>query len=171
MDNDRKTLQKLVRYSLLASIAILLQISVVFFPGLGTMLGPFNTLPIALAAYISPRGGLFCYVVATWLTLTIVPTEVPILALCTGPLGIALGWGLHRSLPRTAVILTGAAMFTTGMFLITKLLGVPFFAFAAGRGFTTMLLIYAGFSLVYSYAWIGVVERVVRQLGRMGVRL
>lgn len=171
MNNDSKALQKLVRYSLLASIAILLQISVVLFPGVGAMFGPFNTLPIALAAYISPKGGFLCYIIATWLTLMIVPTAAPILALCTGPLGIALGWGLHYSLPRMATVLTGATMFTAGILLMTQLLGVPFFTFAAGRGFTTTLLIYAGFSLIYSYAWVRFVKRVVGQLERMGVRL
>lgn len=171
MNKDPKTLQKLVRYSLLASTATLLQISIVFFPGIGRMFGPFNTLPIALAAYISVRGGLLCYVIATWLTLTIVPTEAPILALCTGPLGIALGWGLHRSLSKNTLILIGGATFTCGMFLITKLLGMPFFVFAAGRGFMTVFLIYAGFSLLYSYAWVGLMKRVVRQLRNMGVRL
>lgn len=167
-----KALQSLVRYSLLASITTLLQISVVLLPGVGHILGAFNTLPIAIATYISPQGGILCYLVSLWLTLVIAPSETPLLALCTAPLGVFIGWGLTRSFPKSGTIVIGTISFTIGMFLITKLLGIPAFGpVLAGNTFTTMLLFYAGFSFVYSWAWFGLVEKVIRQLQRLGVKL
>ncbi len=172
MKTESNTLQNLVRYSLLASIATLLQISVIFLPGLGRILGAFNTLPIALAARISPRGGILCYIISTWLTLVMIPSEAPLLVLCTGPLGVALGWGLHLSAGKRKTALSGALIFMCGLLLITLLLGLPVFGpILQGKGLIIMLGFYAGFAWVYSYAWLRMVKKMVGQLERMGVRL
>lgn len=166
------SLRNMVRYSLLASVATMLQMSAVLFPGPGRILAAFNTLPIALAAYIGPRGGFFCYLVSAWLAMTIMPAEMPVLVLCTAPLGLVLGWGVHYSLKDPVVILAGTITFAAGMALMTLLLGIPAFGpLFAGKKFPVMFGFYTSFALAYSWAWLGLVKKIIRQMSKVGLDL
>lgn len=169
---NQKALRNLVRYALLASLATLMQVSAGFFPGPGHVIGAFNTLPVALAAYISPLGGFFCYLVSGWLTFSIMPSEMPILTLCTAPLGLALGTGMHFDAKKLFTILGGSILLTGGMVILTTLLGIhPFSKILTGQGFTVVLVMYFVFSLVYSYSWYHFARRIVYQMQSLGFTL
>lgn len=165
--NKYTEIQKLVRYSLLASITTLLQLSAIFFPGPGHILSAFTTLTVAIAAYMGPRGGIFCYVISTMLTFMLQPSELPLLALCTAPLGLILGWSLHYRFYKLLTVLAGTVILTNGLLIITFILGVPAFgALLFNSGYWTNITIYACFSFVYSYAWYGFVKQIIGNLGR-----
>lgn len=169
---NRQALRNLVRYSLLASIAALMQASAGFFPGPGHVLGAFNTLPIAMAAFISPKGGLFCYIISSWLTFIIMPAQMPLLILCTAPLGLALGTGIHFNAKMSFCIISSAVILTMGMAVLTVILGIPAFgSILKGKGFGIILSFYTCFALVYSYAWYNFAGRIIYQLNKLGLKL
>ena len=167
LKNKNVSVTDLVRYSLLASLTGLLQVSAALFPGPGNMLSFFSTLPIALAAYISPSGGLACAVISGWLTLVIRHVGLPAFALIMAPLGLAAGTGLHYSVKRSGAILAGAAAVTAGLLFITYVLGFPAFGYSLEQSTILVALpFYASFSLVYSYAWYNFIKKVINRLTR-----
>ncbi|PKM80360.1 MAG: hypothetical protein CVU89_14215 [Firmicutes bacterium HGW-Firmicutes-14] len=167
MKNQRKTagIRDLVRYSLLASFAALLQVAATLFPGPGHVLSAFSTLPLALASYIAPGGGAASLVIAAWLVLVIQPADLITFLLFTGPLGLVLGWGLHNRAGTPAVVLAGAATLTAAMVFMTHVLGAPFFReFLYNKTTVTVIFTYAAFALLYSWSWVRFLKKVFGRL-------
>lgn len=161
------SVRNLVRYSLLASLTALMQVSAGLFPGPGHVVSAFGTLPVAVAAFLSPRGGVACFIISAWLTLIVLPAELPTLALGTAPLGLIIGLGLHYSLAAPVVIITGAVHLTMAMLFMTLVLGIPVFgSYLDSSAIFTLTAVYGGFSLLYSTAWLGFIKKVVFRLTR-----
>jgi len=157
------------RFSLLASLTALMQIAPGLIPGPGHVLSALGTLPVAVAAFISPRGGMLVAFVSAWLTFMVQPSEAPILILCTGPLGVILGTGLHRSARPITSIVMGTLTLGSGVLVLTFGLGMPAFGpllsdsnIIIFTGFVT------GFSLLYNWAWFRFLRSLLKKLGRTG---
>ncbi|WP_418790430.1 hypothetical protein [Phosphitispora sp. TUW77] len=165
MKNKNISVTSLVRYSLLASLTGLLQVSAALFPGPGNMLSFFSSLPIALAAFISPWGGVACTIISGWLTLLIRPVGLPAFALIMAPLGLVIGISLHYSTKPQGAILAGTAAVTTGLLFITYVLGFPAFGYSLEKStIFAVLPFYASFSLIYNYAWYNFIKKVLIRL-------
>lgn len=167
--NEQKSIsvQNLVRYSLLATLAAMCQVSGSFFPGPGYVLSAFSTLPVAMAAYINPVGGIYCAVVASWLTFMLQPVEVIWLLLNTAPLGLVIGAGLHWSWRPQLIVLAGTFTLTSAMLFTTYILGIPSFGKIVDPARIWLVItVFAGFSAVYAFAWLRFIRKFVRRLER-----
>jgi hypothetical protein len=80
-----------------AAFAILLQSSPVFLPGIGLLLSPFASLPIALASAASIYLGIITMLSSASILLLISPQEAVIFLLATGLLGLVLGASYNKS--------------------------------------------------------------------------
>ncbi len=172
MDNKITVpVRSLVRYSLLASLAALLQASGGFFPGPGHVLSAFSALPVAVAGFMSPWGGVACFAVSVFLTFVIQPAEAIILVFCNAPLGLVIGWGLHHSYRIFNVTLAGTVVLTTGMLILTFGLGFPVFGpIPVERSILTLLPLYTGLAFVYTYAWFRFSQGMIKRLIRTGFK-
>ena len=161
------SVRELTRYSLLASLTGLLQVSAALFPGPGNMLSFFSTLPIAMAAFMNPWGGIACAIISGWLTLTIRPIGLPAFALVTAPLGLVIGIGLHYSLKTPVILIMGTAILTLGQLCITYVLGFPAFGYSLENGTIFKVLpFYALFALVYNYSWFRFIRKLMYRFKR-----
>jgi len=165
------SVRSLVRYSLLASLAALLQASGGFFPGPGHVLSAFSALPVAVAAFMSPWGGITCFAASAFLTFMIQPAGSIILTLCNAPLGFVIGWGLHHSYRALKVILIGTVVLTTGMLILTFGLGFPVFGpFPVKKHLFTLLPLYTWLAFLYTYAWLRFSQSMIKRLVNIGLK-
>lgn len=164
------SVNKIVTCSLLASLTAMLQISAGLFPGPGNVLAGFSTLPIALATYLGPSLGVMCTIIAAWLTLLVQPAQLPVLALGTAPLGIAIGWGLHHSAKPLTITIAGTICMSTGMTVLAFGLGFnAFWGMLSSKNLLAAYPFFCGFSFIYSAAWLSFTVRVANRLSAMGV--
>lgn len=167
--NSSSGIKDFTRFALLASLTALMQISPALIPGPGHVLSAMGTLPVSVAAVIRPRGGVIVAVVSALLIFMLQPAEAPFLVLCTGPLGLALGWGLHHSDRPLFPVLAGTLALTSGTLLLTFGLGIPAFGLLlSGRGMVTVTAFLASFSLLYSWAWFRFLRTLLKRLTRTG---
>lgn len=151
--------------SVMASITAILQLSAVFVPAAGHFISAFCTLPVALAAVISPTGGIYAIVVAALIVFSIQPLETPVLLLTSAPLGWLLAAGLVHRWPKWLTLAAAFTVFFSGTALITYITG----QLAAGGAFSSLafyrLLIFNAFiTILYTAAWEVFVRRVIARL-------
>lgn len=159
------SLQKFNTCALLASLTVLFQISMGVLPGIGHILSAAGVLPISLMGIVSPGTALMGVAVSAWLTFIILPHELPMFILCTAPLGLVLGFGIHFSLKSPITIIIGTGAFAAGMMIIAFFLGVPAFGpILANKGFYTVFVFYIGFSLAYCMAWLSFITQMKKRL-------
>lgn len=165
------SVRSLVRYSLVASLASLLQVSGAFFPGPGHVLSAFSALPMAVAAFMSPWGGVTCFAVSAFLTFILQPAASIIFTLCNAPLGFVIGWGLHHSHSTFKITLIGTVVLTTGMLILTFGLGFPVFGpFPVRKHLFTLLPLYIGLAFLYTYAWLRFSQSMLKRLVNIGLK-
>lgn len=149
--------------ALLASLAAILQMAGGAVPGIGYVISPFATLPIVIVSYISLSGGFFSYVLTIGLLFMLQPGELFIFPFTTGLLGLAIGFSvarINRRLP--VVLLSGTALFA-GISFVTLLLRFPLFG-PESQADPATLLLWFGFSLIYSYIWVEISRFFLRRL-------
>ncbi len=162
--NSRRLVYGITLGGVLTALTVLLQLAPLLLPGLGLVLSPFGTLPIAIAAAYHPLVGVLTLVTSGFIAAGFNPTEAVGLLLTSGPLGIALGLtGRGRGL--VGPTLGGGAVLTAGILCLNNLLGIP--AFGGARQLFPWLGAagaYLLFALIYAFAWARVVRRVIGQL-------
>ena len=136
-----------------SAFAILLHSSPVFLPGIGIILSPFASLPIALSAAVSPYLGIITLLTSASILLLISPQEAVIFLLTTGPLGLVLGLN-YRKGKMISLAVTGGILFI-GINILTSIVGIEAFGDITPH-YSLMITesIFILFSFIYSYIWI-----------------
>ncbi|MFA7635671.1 MAG: hypothetical protein WCZ48_07785 [Bacillota bacterium] len=139
---------------IMSAIAAALQLLAAFAPGPGHIASALATLPLALISWISTGAGIAGYAVATLLVLMIAPEECVILLTTTGPLGVALGIAGAAKLSVAIQTLIGAATLSSGMTALMLVFKTdPLGPGVSGMGWVAAIGVYAGFALLYAWAW------------------
>lgn len=153
----------LVISGLLAALAAVFQSAGGLFPGVGYLISPFSTLPIAVAACLSPVSGFFAYITAIGLLFMLQPGELFIFPFTTGLLGLAIGISmkvLKRRLP--VVLLSGTALFM-GICFVAFVLRFPIFGPSSAIGLSTLSILIS-FSFFYSFLWAEISRFFIRRI-------
>lgn len=155
----------------MSAMAATLQLLAAFAPGPGHIASALATLPLALVAWISPGAGFASYITATLLVLIIAPEECLILLTTTGPLGVALGIAGAAKLSVAIQTLIGAATLSSGMTALMLVFKTdPLGPGVSSMGWVAAVGVYAGFALMYAWAWALVLRRLVPHLLAIGRR-
>lgn len=137
---------------ILTALAVVLQSSPVFLPGIGFILSPFATLPIALAAVTSTYSGIIALFSSAFILLLISPQEAVIFMLTTGPLGLVLGASYFKGIVRSITV-AGITLFI-GMNVLTHAAGIAVFGdLTPNSSLITTTFIFILFALLYSAIW------------------
>lgn len=156
-ERDRKSrTQLLVTSAFLAALAAILQSAGGLLPGIGYMISPLATLPIAVAALLTIGSGISAYLVTIGLLVLLQPGELFIFPFTTGLLGLAIGLSLLIFQRRWIAVLAGACALFLGILFLVSMLQFPLFGPETETGII-LLLSCAGFSVVYSWIWTEVV--------------
>ncbi|WP_242853066.1 hypothetical protein [Pseudobacteroides cellulosolvens] len=138
---------------LLTSLTVLLQSAPVFLPVVGLALSPLSTLPIALAAVFDISLGITVLFSSALILIMVSPQEAIILLFTTGILGAVMGTLLYRK-GIIVSILSSAIILSSGMIILTYIVGVPGFGDLADTlSLPFTLLTFFIFSLIYVSIW------------------
>lgn len=149
------------------ALAVMFQASPAFMPGIGLLLSPFSTLPVALSAFLSPCSGLISLLASIFILLFISPQEAIIFILTTGPLGLVLGICYRKGV--FISILAAAGTIFTGICLLIYAAGVAAFGgLTPGNVSLPAFCIFILFSLCYSYIWTLMLKFFVKLLKKIG---
>lgn len=158
--------KKLMFTALMAALATILQSAGGLLPGIGYFFSPLATAPIMLGALISFRSGILIYLVTICLLLIIQPSELVIFPFTTGLLGLGLTWTFLALSRRLGIIFVNGLLLFIGVCIPLYGFGFPVFGPAVSSSFNmTALLIILGFSLFYSWVWVGIGLFLLRKIG------
>lgn len=147
--------KQLVSTAFLAAISALLQSAGGFLPGIGYVISPFSTAPIALAFLISLRFGFLSYLISCLVLLIIQPSELVVFPFTTGLLGVGLGIGFRFLTQRITLILAGALPLLLGMTFLLYVLNFPLLGPNISTSFNIVsYFILIVFSLGYALLWV-----------------
>ncbi len=150
----------------LSAFAVLFQLSPVILPGVGLILSPMTTLPIAIAASLPFPLGVLTLLASAPIVFIFSPEECMIMLLTTGPLGIALGSVVSRSTP-VALLLPALTLFT-GMSLLTYVMQIAAFGdLTASFNIPVTLLVFISFSFIYTILWTFLLKKILKRLFRI----
>ena len=107
---------------ILTTLAVLFQSLPVFLPGMGLIISPLATLPIALAAVGSTNLGVILLFSSTLILLLISPQEAVIFLFATGLLGLTLGASYNKRIPQS--IATATITLFTGINILIHIVGI-----------------------------------------------
>ncbi len=155
---------KLVRGSIFAAIAAILQSAGVLV-GFGYALSIFATLPILLSTRMSLRIGVMSYFLTILLLSFLQPSELLIFPFTTGLLGVSLGTAFQWWRNWMLITLFGGLALTMGILFLLYVLQFPILGPTVPPTFNiwTAFIILI-FSLLYSWIWIGLSQKVSRLL-------
>ncbi len=150
---SNKTSRFVCKGGALSSIAVLLQAAPIFVPGIGLILSPLSTLPVAIAAISDISLGIFVFFSSTIILTMISIQETLIFLFTTGILGVVIGSLLYRK-GIIASIICSSMVLTLGMIFLTYLVKVEGFIQLTNKLTSPIvLLIYIGFTTVYTSIW------------------
>lgn len=138
---------------ILTTLAVLFQSLPVFLPGMGLIISPLATLPIALAAVGSTNLGVISLFSSTLILLLISPQEAVIFLFATGLLGLTLGASYNKRI--TQSIATATITLFIGINILIHIVGIAAFGdLTPDSSLITEAFIIMLFSLIYSGMWI-----------------
>lgn len=142
----------------MAAIAVLFQVSPVFFPVAGFLLSPFSSLPIAIGTLLYPQGALPMFLAASGIISIIYWQEGVIFLFATGPLGITSALAVMSSSRKWIKILISSLILTGGILILTFIIGLQGLveAFESMQAFKTVLVVFL-FSFGYSCLWVHII--------------
>lgn len=147
------------------ALAVLFQSSPVFLPGIGLILSPFATLPIALAALVSAYSGILAFLVSGFILLLINPQEAVIFLLTTGPLGLTLGLSYTKGII-PSIGIPGGILFV-GIIIMTHIAGISVFGSMVLKSSPIIdALVFILFSVIYSGIWLLILRFILKVLKR-----
>lgn len=149
---DHNYVLLLIMSALLAALAAILQSAGGLLPGVGYIVSPLATLPVAVAALLSLSSGISTYIVTIGLLVLLQPGELFIFPFTTGLLGLAVGLSLRLFKRRSAAVIIGGSALFLGILFLVLLLQFPLFGPETATS-TGLLLICFVFSVVYSWIW------------------
>lgn len=148
---------------ILSAFAVLFQLSPAILPGVGLILSPMTTLPIAIAASLSFPLGFLTLLASAPIVFIFSPEECMIMLLTTGPFGIALGSVVNRSKP--AALLWPVLTLFTGMNLLTYVVQIAAFGdLTASFTIPVTLLAFIFFSFIYTILWKFLLEKILKRI-------
>ena len=160
--------KKLMFTALMAALAAILQSAGGLLPGIGYAFSPLATVPIMLGALISFRSSMLIYFLTICLLLIIQPSELVIFPFTTGLLGISLGWTFLALNRRLGILFVNGILLFIGICIPLYGFGFPVFGPTVSSSFNlTTLLIIFGFSLFYSWVWVGIGLVLLRKIRRI----
>lgn len=149
---EQNYVRLLVMSALLAALAAIFQSAGGLLPGVGYIVSPLATLPVAVAALLSVGSGVSTYIVTIGLLLLLQPGELFIFPFTTGVLGLAIGLSLRLFRRRSAAVIIGGSALFLGILFLVLLLQFPLFGpdTATSPGLLVICLV---FSVIYSWIW------------------
>jgi hypothetical protein len=160
--------KKLMFTALMAALATIFQSAGGLLPGIGYVFSPLATAPILLGAMISFRSGILIYVLTICLLLIIQPSELVIFPFTTGLLGLGLGWTFLALNRRLGIVFVNGLLLFIGICIPLYGFGFPVFGPTVSSSFNmTALMIIFGFSLFYSWVWLGIGLFLLRKIKRV----
>jgi hypothetical protein len=155
----------------MAALAILFQVSPVFFPVAGLLLSPFSSLPIAIGTLLFPQGALGMFLAASGIISIIYWQEGAVFLFATGPLGIASALAVMSRGHKWMRILISGLILTCGILILTFVIGLPGLmeAFENLQVFTMVLVVFL-FSLGYSCLWVHIILIIKKYIGDSHIR-
>jgi hypothetical protein len=154
----------------MAALAVLFQISPVFFPVMGLLLSPLSSLPIAMGTLLYPKGALPMFLAASGIISVIYLQEGAVFLFATGPVGIASALAVMRSSHRWLKILISSLILTVGILMLTFMIGLQGLVevFENQQSFTVVLVVFL-FSLGYSCLCAHIILILKKYIGAMKV--
>ncbi len=144
----------LAKSGLLSAVAVILQISAGFIPGIGHLLSVFTTLPIQIITSQSWKNGIISFNVAGVLIIFIQPLEAPIFFCATGLIGLLLGLADYLNFSYFIKTLLTSLGLTMGIIIAIEVLGIPLFGgLTINLSFVEKLFLYLGFAYIYITCW------------------
>jgi hypothetical protein len=158
----------MVLSAFLAAIASILQSAGGLLPGVGFLISPFASLPIAVSAVQSTRSAWSSYALTIVLLTLLQPGELFIFPFTTGLLGLTLGWAFMKIKTRIFIIGVSAAVLFLGIMLLLYGLDFPVLGPAAAGSFqiSAVLWIFV-FCVVYSWIWVEICAVCFRKMNKI----
>jgi len=145
-----------------AALCMLLQSAPVWLPAFGMALSPLSTVPVALAASISPLTGIIAFLSAGALLFTVSIQETLIFTFSTGLLGLAVGILINSRMIIRSVV-SGSALFC-GLNMLLFVFRISLFGPISMQFWSFMQAVLALFSFAYAVLWSDVMKLIVRRL-------
>lgn len=162
---ERRKSRNLCFGALLAALAAIIQISPLYFPFVGISLSAFSTLPIAIAAYLKESTGAMTYLISSILIAFWSPPQAVIFLCISGLLGLILGILMKRKFSWYLVVGLSALSLLMGLFVVSKIIGLPVFPWLAGTNRIYFFPLVIFFSCLYSFIWIPILGALFNRLG------
>lgn len=160
----------LVIIALLSTLTTLFQLAGGLIPGPGYLISPLSTAPIVVATLISLRSGAIAYALTIMLLLLIQPSELFVFPFTTGPLGLALGFGIVHFQNRIQVVLFSTVALWAGIALVLYGFRFRLLGPSVTETFHVDMIMYIFlFCLLYSGIWTEIILRLLARL-RMYIR-
>ncbi len=142
---------------ILTSLAILFQSAPIFLPGMGLILSPLATLPIALATIRSSYLGAMVYLSSALVLILVSPQEAAIFMMTTGLLGLSLGISHNKRIVPSIASCT--IVLFIGINLLKNVIGLAVFGGLTPEApFLVEAAVFLLFALVYSLVWVFLVR-------------
>lgn len=146
---------------ILTAFAVLFQAAPVFLPGMGLILSPLATLPIALATIRSSHLGIIAFLSSAFILLLINPQEAIIFIMTTGLLGLSLGINHNKKI--ISSILVSATILLVGIILLKYIAGLAVFGgLTPNAPYIIEVSIFGLFTLFYSGIWVFIIKFITR---------
>ncbi len=142
---------------ILTALAILFQSAPIFLPGMGLILSPLATLPVALATIRSSYLGIMVFLSSALVLILVNPQEAAIFIMTTGLLGLSLGISLNKRIVPSIAVCT--IVLFIGIYLLKNAAGLAVFgSLTSDAPFLIEAALFALFALVYSVIWVFLVR-------------
>lgn len=146
------------------AMTVTFQSAPVFLPGIGMILSPISTMPIAIAASLNLTLGLSVFLASGLVLSAFSPEEAAIFFFATGLLGIVMGSLLYRKGMMISITSSGVAL-SLGLMVLTYLIGIPsFIEFSNQFQVWSIILIFFVFSVMYASLWNIFLRKLIRHL-------
>ncbi len=153
------------------ALTVLFQSAPVFLPGIGLALSPLSTLPVAIAAASDILLGVAVFFSSAVLLAVVSTQESIILLLTTGLLGIVTGTLLYRKGIVISILFSSIALFP-GIVVLTYITGISEFTLIKDPLATLLsLIIILIFSTVYASVWNIILNKFIKHLSKIKLRL
>jgi hypothetical protein len=157
-------LTKTMVFSALMSVcAALLQSAGGLIPGLGFLISPWASLPVALSGILSMRYGLLTYFTALILLMFIQPSELIIFPFTTGLLGLCLGISIQFLNTRIKIITSCTTALLLGILTLLYLFKFPVLG-PMGLNNIYFSISFIMFCFCYCWLWLEILLAAIKQV-------
>jgi hypothetical protein len=155
LDSTHSRSRKLVVTAFLGALAAVFQAAGGFLPGVGYLLSPFATAPIALCSIHSIKTGIKAYLLTITLLFVLQPSELIVFPFTTGLLGLAIGAGMIKLKRRIMILSLASLCLCLGILFLLYVVQFPVLGPVGSSSFDVVLMGYIYlFCFIYSWIWV-----------------